>query len=57
VNHWLAGARPRTLPASVSPVLVGTSAAASEGDVIAWRAAAALVVALALQVGTNYAND
>ena len=57
MNPWLAGARPRTLPASVSPVLVGTAAAASEGDVIAWRAAAALVVALAIQVGTNYAND
>ncbi len=57
MNHWLAGARPRTLPASVSPVLVGTAAAASEGDVVAWRAAAALAVALALQVGTNYAND
>ena len=57
MNQWLAGARPRTLPASVSPVLVGTAAAASEGDVVPWRAAAALVVALALQVGTNYAND
>jgi 1,4-dihydroxy-2-naphthoate octaprenyltransferase len=53
----LAGARPRTLPASVSPVLVGTAVAAAEGTVIAWRALAAMVVALALQVGTNYAND
>jgi 1,4-dihydroxy-2-naphthoate octaprenyltransferase len=57
VNHWLAGARPRTLPASVSPVLVGTAVAAAEGTVIAWRALAAMAVALALQVGTNYAND
>jgi 1,4-dihydroxy-2-naphthoate polyprenyltransferase len=54
---WLAGARPRTLPASVSPVLVGTAVAAAEGTVVAWRALAAMVVALALQVGTNYAND
>jgi 1,4-dihydroxy-2-naphthoate octaprenyltransferase len=54
---WLAGARPRTLPASVSPVLVGTAVAAAEGSVVAWRALAAMVVALALQVGTNYAND
>jgi 1,4-dihydroxy-2-naphthoate polyprenyltransferase len=54
---WLAGARPRTLPASVSPVLVGTGVAAAQGTVIAWRALAAMVVALALQVGTNYAND
>ncbi len=51
------GARPRTLPAAVAPVLVGTAVAASEGPVWAWRAAAAMVVALALQVGVNYAND
>jgi 1,4-dihydroxy-2-naphthoate octaprenyltransferase len=38
-------------------VLVGTACAAGEGDVVAWRAIAAGVVALALQVGTNYAND
>ena len=54
---WLAGARPRTLPAAVVPVLVGTACAAGRTDVVAWRFAAALVVALALQVGTNYAND
>ena len=54
-NRWLLGARLRTLPAAVVPVAVGT--AAVSGHVIAWRAAAALVVALALQVGTNYAND
>jgi len=59
VNRWLAGARPRTLPASVVPVAVGTACAQAElrGNVIAWRVAAALVVSLALQVGTNYAND
>lgn len=57
MNPWVAGARPRTLPASVSPVLVGTAVAASEGPLVAWRAGAALVVALALQVGVNYAND
>jgi len=57
VNPWVAGARPRTLPASVSPVLVGTAAAAADGPVVAWRAGAALLVAVALQVGTNYAND
>ena len=54
---WLAGARPRTLPAAVVPVLVGTACAAGRADVVAWRAVAAGVVALALQVGTNYAND
>ena len=54
---WVAGARPRTLPAAVVPVLVGTAAAAGVVDVVAWRALAAGVVALALQVGTNFAND
>lgn len=54
---WVAGARPRTLPASVVPVLVGTACAAGRVDVIGWRIAAAGVVALALQVGVNYAND
>jgi len=57
VNIWVAGARPRTLPAAVVPVVVGTAAAAGETDIVAWRAVAALVVALTLQVGTNYAND
>ena len=54
---WVAGARPRTLPAAVVPVLVGTAAAVGEAPVVAWRALAAGVVALALQVGTNFAND
>lgn len=55
---WVQGARPRTLGAAVAPVLVGTSAAVAEADgVIWWRAACALLVALALQVGVNYAND
>ena len=55
---WVAGARPRTLPVSAAPVVVGTAAAyQAGGDLVWWRAAAALVVALALQVGVNYAND
>jgi 1,4-dihydroxy-2-naphthoate polyprenyltransferase len=57
IRLWIAGARPRTLPAAVVPVLVGTACAAGRVDVVAWRAVAAMVVALALQVGTNYAND
>lgn len=59
MNAWLSGARPRTLGVAVAPVLVGTAVAWSEvGDaVIWWRAAAAFVVAVAIQVGTNYAND
>jgi 1,4-dihydroxy-2-naphthoate octaprenyltransferase len=56
--QWVAGARPRTLGAAVSPVFVGTAAAYADVDrLIWWRAVAALVVALALQVGVNYAND
>ena len=51
---WVQGARPRTLGASVTPVIVGTAAA---GSVIAWRFAAALLVGLAFQVGVNLAND
>ena len=80
VKRWVLGARPRTLPAALVPVLVGTAAAhgthsdwvaahyqAAFSSVVAlhfdgvrgfwWRAAGALVVALAIQVGTNYAND
>jgi 1,4-dihydroxy-2-naphthoate polyprenyltransferase len=45
------------LPASIVPVLVGTACAAGEGEVVAWRAIAAGVVALSLQIATNYAND
>ena len=56
-HPWVAGARPRTLPASAVPVFVGTAVAHAGGHVVWWRAVAALVVAVALQVGTNYAND
>jgi 1,4-dihydroxy-2-naphthoate octaprenyltransferase len=56
-NPWVEGARPKTLPAAIVPVLVGTAVAFSQADVIWWRAVAALVVAVAIQVGTNYAND
>ncbi len=57
MNPWIAGARPRTLPAAVVPVAVGTAAAVGEGSLTWWRAGAAMVVSLALQVGVNYAND
>ena len=55
--EWLAGARPRTLPAAVAPVLAGTGVAAYADSAVWWKAALALVVSLALQVGVNYAND
>jgi len=54
---WFQGARPRTLGAAVSPVLVGTAVASRYADVIWWRAGFCLLLAVALQVGVNYAND
>jgi 1,4-dihydroxy-2-naphthoate octaprenyltransferase len=57
LQQWWQGARPRTLPAAVAPVLVGSGAAAAEDGFVADRAALAMGVALALQVGVNYAND
>ncbi len=65
--RWVLGARPRTLSAAAVPVVVGTAVgwwvnhhgAGTPGasGVIPWRAVAALVVALGVQIGTNYAND
>jgi 1,4-dihydroxy-2-naphthoate polyprenyltransferase len=56
-RDWLAGTRPRTLPAAVVPVFIGTGVAFGYGKFSPWRAGLALVVALALQIGVNYAND
>jgi 1,4-dihydroxy-2-naphthoate polyprenyltransferase len=55
--EWIEGARPRTLPAAVSPVLAGTGLAIAHESFVWWKALLALVVALALQIGVNYAND
>ena len=55
LNKWIIGARPRTLPAAIAPVLVATAYAGSNWEPI--RALSALLVSLALQVGVNYAND
>lgn len=55
MNKWVLGARPRTLPAAVAPVLVATALAGDKASVI--PALLALSVSLALQVGVNYAND
>jgi 1,4-dihydroxy-2-naphthoate octaprenyltransferase len=57
MNAWVAGARPKTLPAAIVPVLIGTAVAVHDGDALLGRAALALVVSLALQIGVNYAND
>jgi 1,4-dihydroxy-2-naphthoate octaprenyltransferase len=56
-REWLAGTRPRTLPAAVVPVLTGSGVAAGYDKFSLWRAALALLVALALQIGVNFAND
>jgi 1,4-dihydroxy-2-naphthoate octaprenyltransferase len=54
---WLMAARPRTLPAAVSPVLVGMALAAADGKLNALPSLAALAGALLIQVGANLAND
>ncbi|MCU1358879.1 MAG: 1,4-dihydroxy-2-naphthoate polyprenyltransferase [Ilumatobacteraceae bacterium] len=57
MNHWVLGARPRTLPAAVVPVAIGAAVAAGEHGARWWTVGFALVVSLALQVGVNFAND
>ncbi|GAA3215368.1 1,4-dihydroxy-2-naphthoate polyprenyltransferase [Nonomuraea helvata] len=56
-GQWIAGARPRTLANAVVPVMVGTGVAIGQGGFVWWRAVLALLVALSLQIGVNYAND
>lgn len=56
-SEWVEGARLRTLPAAIAPVMAGTAVAVSGSSWDALRACLALVVALSLQVGVNYAND
>ncbi|MEV4240337.1 1,4-dihydroxy-2-naphthoate polyprenyltransferase [Nocardia sp. NPDC049737] len=55
--QWIEGARPRTLPNAIAPVLAGTGAAASIEGAVWWKAVLALLVSLALIIGVNYAND
>jgi 1,4-dihydroxy-2-naphthoate polyprenyltransferase len=54
---WLMAARPRTLPAAVAPVLVGTALASTQGTFRPLTFVAAMVGALFIQVGTNLSND
>lgn len=56
-RQWLAGARPQTLPAALTPVIVGSALAHAAGGFALLPALLALLVALALQIGVNYAND
>ena len=55
MNKWVLGARPRTLPAAIAPVVVGSALAAAEFNLL--RAFLALQVGLWMQVGVNFAND
>jgi 1,4-dihydroxy-2-naphthoate octaprenyltransferase len=55
--QWVSGARPRTLPNAVAPVIAGTGAAAWCGGAVWWKALLALAVAVTFIVGVNYAND
>ena len=55
--QWISGARPRTLPNAVAPVVAGTGASAWLHSAVWWKALLALAVALALTIGVNYAND
>ncbi|OZM75254.1 1,4-dihydroxy-2-naphthoate polyprenyltransferase [Amycolatopsis antarctica] len=57
VAEWIEGARPRTLPNAVAPVLAGAGAAAALGAFTWWQSLLALLVALSLIVGVNFAND
>lgn len=56
-KDWIAGGRPRTLPNAIAPVVAGTGAALRLGSIEWWKFLLALVVALALIIGVNYAND
>ncbi|MBJ7289883.1 1,4-dihydroxy-2-naphthoate polyprenyltransferase [Williamsia sp.] len=56
-KQWFDGARPRTFPNAIAPVLAGTGAAAWLGDALWWKALLALVVSVSLIVGVNFAND
>ncbi|MCA0157019.1 1,4-dihydroxy-2-naphthoate polyprenyltransferase [Tsukamurella sp. M9C] len=55
--QWLEGARPRTLPNAIAPVIAGTGAAGFLGEAVWWKALLALVVSLSLILGVNFAND
>lgn len=56
-GHWIEAARPKTLPAAVIPVLVGTALAAAHRSADYGKAAVCLLFALLVQIGTNLAND
>jgi len=56
-HPWIEAARPKTLPAAIVPVALGSALAWADGGFAAWPATLCLVFALLIQVGTNFAND
>jgi 1,4-dihydroxy-2-naphthoate octaprenyltransferase len=54
---WLLAARPKTLPAAIAPVIIGTSMAIYDGGFHLLSAFAAMLGAVMIQIGTNFAND
>lgn len=57
MNVWILAARPKTLPAAISPVIIGTAMAWADGAFHVMAAIAAALGALLIQIGTNFAND
>ena len=57
IKHWITGARVRTLPLAIAPVLLGSASASLSDHFNPALAALALLVSLLLQIGVNYAND
>ena len=57
LKTWIMASRPKTLPAAVAPVMIGTAMAVADGHGSALIAAATLLAALFIQIGTNFAND
>ena len=57
ISAWLLATRPKTLPAAIAPVMVGTALAYADQRLVLLPALAAWAVALLLQVGVNLAND
>jgi 1,4-dihydroxy-2-naphthoate octaprenyltransferase len=57
MNPWILAVRPKTLPAAIAPVMIGTAMALGDGQFHALAALMALSAALCIQIGTNLAND
>ena len=57
LGAWMLAARPRTLPAAIAPVMLGSATAVADKSFVWLPAIAALMVALLLQIGVNLAND